>query len=498
MKKYFFHLLLIIFLIPVVRNGYPVNIDSSEYQKCSLFIEAESGSFSELKILNDSTASANKYLSIKNKGYIKWNVDIKREGYYHLSIQYRSPEGEKEQLLIINSLKIPVGFALSNQWTEFTKDIHLLSGNNAIELLPNWGNLDIDFIKLVKSYPDPVISPRQNIFYKDFPVDLFIKINLYEDSLKSITCEGNEISFTVSVFPYVQDAFIIKMNKESILDLPTGKHIIKLNLISGAFINYHLQVLKKREPTGLTIIAPYVEHGSSVLFILPDRKIMLVDCGKSWIRDSIIIPMLYRNGIKKINYFFITHYHEDHDSGDKGEKMKTIFHVDNFFDYKSFSAGDTFSISGMNFKVLNSFQDGLDENTRSLSFKMEFKGFIYVHGGDTYAINQQKILQNFPDDIEADVFYANHHFHGSVDVDYLKKVNPSIVLLQAQQAIYARSAYMHSFLDEVVEYYKIYNKKFIEILPNLEVGTVVIRVNNKNDWTYETINENEQIIPFIN
>ena len=38
----------------------------------------------------------------------------------------------------------------------------------------------------------------------------------------------------------------------------------------------------------------------------------------------------------------------------------------------------------------------------------------------------------------------------------------------------------------------------IEDLPNLEVGTVVIRVNGKNDWTYETYGDTKNvIIPFL-
>ena len=146
---------------------------------------------------------------------------------------------------------------------------------------------------------------------------------------------------------------------------------------------------------------------------------------------------------------------------------------------------DEYFLDLMN-KILNSYENGTDENTRSLSFKMEYNGFVYVHGGDIYAINQRKIGHQFPHDIKADIYYANHHFHGSVDVDYLRQVDPALFLLQAQEAVYARSAYMVDFKRDVEAYLRTKSNRYIEALFALEVGTVVLRVNGKDDWSYET------------
>ncbi|MBN2090142.1 hypothetical protein JW964_11025, partial [candidate division KSB1 bacterium] len=69
---------------------------------------------------------------------------------------------------------------------------------------------------------------------------------------------------------------------------------------------------------------------------------------------------------------------------------------------------------------------------------------------------------------------------------------------QAQEAIYARSAYMVNFKEEVENYLIQNETRYIEDLPNLEVGTVVIRVNGKNDWNYETYWDTKNvIIPFL-
>jgi beta-lactamase superfamily II metal-dependent hydrolase len=271
-----------------------------------------------------------------------------------------------------------------------------------------------------------------------------------------------------------------------------------LKLDDGDSLQYGLRLTGKRKPARLTLIAPDVGHGSCMLFILPDKKTLLVDCGKAAARDSVVIPFLARHFIGKIDHFIVTHYHEDHDGGDAGRTILKKYRVGDFIDNKTLAAGRTIDLGGVRFKILNGFWDGTDENTRSLCFRMEYNGFVYVHGGDIYAENQRKIMERFPGDVKADVYYANHHFHGSVDVDYLRAVGPSIVLLQAQEAIYARSAYQVDFKGKVGPFLRKERDGAMEMLPSLEVGTVVIRVNGKDDWSFETYADTKNaVIPYL-
>lgn len=453
----------------------------------SIFVEAEKGLYDKFELRNDSNASGGKYLTMDKSGSVKWSIYAKSPGYYSLKIGYRTTEGDKEEFLIKNSKKIPIGLAYSSDWTEFETNIRLKKGRNSLILAPSWGDIDIDYIKVTRVHLSPEIKPKNNFFYKDHPSDISIKINLYEEKVKTITSNGKSFSFYKSEYPYQEDAEIITFSKKELSMLPAGNYAFSINMVSGASTQFNLRISDSMDTSGLIIVEPYIEHGASTLFILPDHKILLVDCGKDWIRDSIIIPMLVRNNIKKIDYFFITHYHNDHESGDSGKKIKSLFNVENFYDYKSFNTGDTFNLSGVNFKILNCYQNGEQENTRSLSFKMEYNGFIYVNGGDTYALNQERMMKDFPNDLGADVFHANHHFHGSIDTGYLRALDPVLVIIQAQQAIYARSAYMDKFRKDVASYLIKNKRRFIEELPTLEVGTVVIRVNSKNNWTYECL-----------
>ena len=348
-------------------------------------------------------------------------------------------------------------------------------------------------------------SPRRNIFYKDAPFDVWMKLDRYGYRLVSITCDGRQLPFEISDFPEVEDAVLVRIGKQVLLDLPAptwsgpvGEQVLRFNFDKGPPLTFVLGVMEETLPSHLTIIAPDVDHGSAVLFLLPTRKVMLVDCGKDWVRDSILIPFLDRHGISRIHHFIVTHYDEDHDGGDRGMTIRKRYGVERFYDYRSFTTGQSFDLEGTRVTVLNSYEDGQDENTRSLSFKLEYKGFVYVHGADTYAENQRKILERFPAHVRADVFHANHHFHGSIDVGYLQAMDPSVVLLQAERAIYARSAYMVGAREEFVSSQMRHYGRYVEVLPALEVGSVVVRVDGQNQWTYESYKDTQRaVIPYL-
>jgi beta-lactamase superfamily II metal-dependent hydrolase len=55
-----------------------------------------------------------------------------------------------------------------------------------------------------------------------------------------------------------------------------------------------------------------VEQASSTLFVAPGGKTMLVDSGKNGMGGRIKAVM-NRAGVSAIDFFVLTHYHEDHD-----------------------------------------------------------------------------------------------------------------------------------------------------------------------------------------
>lgn len=465
---------------------------AGDWQK---IIEAESGRTVNLNIKQDDSASNKRYLEMKSEGSVAWTVEVPDSTWYNLTIRYRSPQGEKENSLIVNNTKWRLGFGWAADWNELKRPIVLDDGLNTVELASNWGWIDIDYVALEEARLAPELTPKKNLFYREFPKAIIIKLNAFGRKIESVTCNDLHLPFSLKPYPYAEDSWMIRIDDSALLSLPVGEQKVQFHFNTAEILTFQLMILEKREPAQLTIIAPDISHGNAVLFLLPNGETMLVDCGQAYFRDAVLIPLLEKNGIKQLDYLVLTHYHEDHDSGDKGQTILKKFNVKHFRDYRNFKAGDEIEIGEVHFKVLNAFDDGTDENTRSMAFRLEYNGFAYQHDADIYAINQRKIIEKFPDDIKAHVYLANHHFHGSSDEQYLRMVQPDVVFIQAEQAIYARSTYATTYLQNTVKWLLENKNKVVENLPMLEVGTAVIRVNSADDWSYETYKDSS--VPFI-
>ena len=382
-------------------------------------------------------------------------------------------------------------------WAEHIRLVAVVEGTNTIEITAGQCLTDIDYLYIDIVTVDPQITPVTNNFYKKSAQDLTIKLNAYGRTITDVTAGGSALDFNQEEYSFEEDAWKLQINQSSLTALEAGSHDISINYDSGESSIMNVNAIADTIPAFLTIIAPHVSHGNAVLIILPTGKTMLVDCGTANMRDQVVVPLLHNNNITKLDYFILTHYHEDHDGGDGGETIKSLFEVDQFYDYQDFDEGDTLQLELCRMKILNAYSSGTDENTRSLSFKLEYNDFIYGHGADIYGSNQQTILTRYPDDVKAHVYSANHNLHGSVYAQYYRKMDPFIVFNQAQQAIYARSAYTQTYLIEAIEWLKENGERYIETLPTIEVGTVVIRANNANDWTYESYDNTETpVIPY--
>lgn len=461
--------------------------------------EAEKTKYQYVDLLEDHSASGGYFLHIGNSGQIAWTVNAREAGWHNLNFCYRAPDGEKEEFILRNGYQFATGFRFSKEWNIHKASTYLNRGLNTIELKKSWGNIDIDYLQIEPVELKPELKPYKNIFCKAYPRDIVFNVNRYGSTIEHVEVDGRETTYSLSDYIYFEDAVNIKIAKEHLLNLHAGDHSIQIRFVGNTVLDAKLKVEESIKPAALIILAPYVEHGKAVIFILPNGKTMLVDCGKEWVRDSLLIPFLFRNNIRKLDYFIITHYHEDHDSGDKGEKIKNLFKPEYFYDNRNLKSGDILDLGGVQLKVLNSFADGTDENTSSLAFNLTYNGFTYQDGGDTYAVNQEMIMKRFPEDVYADLFSANHHFHGSVSSEYLRRMNPSVVFTQSQEAIYARSAYMEDFRRDVVKFLNEKKLHSIEDLANHEVGTIVFRINGKDDWSYETYSgyTNEEVIPYL-
>lgn len=227
-----------------------------------------------------------------------------------------------------------------------------------------------------------------------------------------------------------------------------------------------------------------VGHGTCRVLRLPDGTTAMIDTATADAFARVVAPFLRAHGIARIDHVLITHYHDDHSGG--LERLRAEFAIGTVRDYLSFRTGDTFDLGGVAVRVLNAHDAGTDENSRSLSLRLEYRGFVFTDGADIYGHNQARILREAPEAVRAHVYGANHHFHGSVDVAYLRRTDPVLFLVSADPAVYARGAYSDEFVLEVERHLRSRGARLRETLLTPEVGHVLLRVEDGARWTYET------------
>jgi beta-lactamase superfamily II metal-dependent hydrolase len=469
--------------------------------------EAEDGNLLDgISVLEDTAASGGKFLRMGKTGSVIFHVDVNSDGRYTIGIGYRSPQKDNAQRILINDKEYApeIGFPASSKWAEIEKNAGLNAGTNTIEIRKSWGNMDIDYITVYGPISErPEISPVTNTFYKNKTTsDLFIKLDKNNNKLVSITQNKQPVPFEEKSVSYTQDGEMVKIPKEYLSTLETGKADILFNFSNTEPVKFKLDVRDAERKAEWTIVALDVSHGTSVLMLLPTGKTLLIDTGTEQMCKERVIPFLDRHKIVP-DYLWITHYHDDH-CGGLGlitEKYKGLTKKD----YKDFNTGDRLEFEKVNVTILNSYQDGIniaDENPKSLSMRMEYNGFVYTHGGDIYGQNQHQILQRYVqknnlDFLKTHIYHANHHFHGSVDEEYLKTIDPYLFIVSGEEHIYGRGAYTQQVQRNVLPYLRNEHKRLIEDLLLFETGHIVIRIADGNDWNYETYKDLNAMIPFL-
>jgi competence protein ComEC len=240
----------------------------------------------------------------------------------------------------------------------------------------------------------------------------------------------------------------------------------------------------------LTFAMLDVSHGSSTLIIFPNGRTALVDTGQHWATQQYVIPFLERHGINRIDTLIITHHHGDHDGG-QGQ-LTQRFGIRDVWDNawwggRRVNVGDTFTWNGVRVDVLNTenWANGSDVNQNSLSFRLEYNGFVYTHGGDIYAAQQDRILRERAWAVRSHVYNTNHHLHGSVSRAYLKAADPFVFVTSAEGAVCERSAYTSDYRS-VVDDLQWERRRLVGSLLTLDVGNVVVHAWSGTDFRYGT------------
>ncbi|MFP8890388.1 lamin tail domain-containing protein [Natrialbaceae archaeon A-CW2] len=225
-----------------------------------------------------------------------------------------------------------------------------------------------------------------------------------------------------------------------------------------------------------------VGQADSTLIITPEGETILIDTG-DWRQDgSEVIASLEDLGIDRIDHLVATHAHADHVGGHAGviEHFEThgegigaaydsgvpatsntyenyLDAVDEYdVDLFIVEEGEELPIDGdLTATVVNppDGDSGSDLHYNSVSIVFEFGDFRYLTTGDAETAAEQRLVDAWANQIDADVYHAGHHGSATSSTEpFMDAVDPEIAIISSAYD----SQYGHP-ADEVLERFAAHN-----------------------------------------
>lgn len=214
--------------------------------------------------------------------------------------------------------------------------------------------------------------------------------------------------------------------------------------------------------------------GDGIIVILPDGKVMMVDCFDSEGQDALL-AFMEGLGITTIDYFFATHNHMDHIGNvpillnhftiknyywngvhfaSFGDAFVTEILEDNRIEPIMLKQGDSFTVCDEPLCKIDVLWPNLTEqdiydafynpgrterlkNNTSLVFKLTYDDFSILFTGDLYKQGDEILTKTYGSKLKSTVLKVPHHgeFYTSNNLDFAKAVSPEIAIMQDNQYV---------------------------------------------------------------
>ena len=255
-----------------------------------------------------------------------------------------------------------------------------------------------------------------------------------------------------------------------------------------------------------------IGQGNSMLFKSDDGKTLLIDGGGKMnyeVGTKTLMPALLKNGVKTIDYAYVTHWDTDHFKGI--EEIAKAGMVQNIITYEGniinkdklikemgikpenmhfLCRNDKFKVgSNINVRVLSPFEKSPSdyekelknekENNRSLVSMVTVNDTKFLITGDIDENCERKMVKKIGRELKADILQVPHHGSKTSSSDELiEAVNPKVAVFQCGKNNYGHPA------PEIIEKYK---KKGIIVYRNDLSGAVGLEVGKNNNVRIRTV-----------
>lgn len=250
-----------------------------------------------------------------------------------------------------------------------------------------------------------------------------------------------------------------------------------------------------------------VGEGDSVLVETPKGEIVLIDTG-NLISGHKLAEYLKKNKVEKIDHLIFTHPHLDHIGGsffivqefqidniyDNGEDLSSLAKEQDAYRwyedlvredkrYRVLMAGNQLLAGEVSFKVLWPWELSVesDFNTNSLVVMIKYKDFRCLLMADATIEVERELLKK-REALRADILKVGHH--GSYDAssfEFLKAIFPQVAIVSVDNDN-IRGYPSQDVLSRL-------EKMGVSIYRTDLAGTIVLRVNSKEDFDLEKSNK---------
>lgn len=277
---------------------------------------------------------------------------------------------------------------------------------------------------------------------------------------------------------------------------------IYTNYLEGPIQNIFRENISDTQPVNVTrkvdgsLMVYFVDVGQAdcILVSTQDHN-MLIDAGNNEDGDKLV-DYFNSLGIKKFDYVFGTHAHEDHIGG--MDNIIDNFEIDDFYMpdvvsssrtfedvilaleekklvFQTPNVGEQFYLADAIVKVLYVGDEDSDLNDTSIVLKLSYGNNSFLLTGDATANVEKKLLNS---DIKADVLKIGHHgSQYSSSIDFLEKVNPKYAIIQVGEG----NVYDHPKIETLN---KLNNLKIRVYRTDLN-GTIIAKSDGK-EITFST------------
>jgi len=283
--------------------------------------------------------------------------------------------------------------------------------------------------------------------------------------------------------------------------------LIALVFIVSYFYSNYYKIMPDEFYGMLQVHYVDVGQGDSTLVVDPSGDTLLIDAGTSY-NSASLLKYLSALKINEIDYFIITHYHDDHmggadevidalnvknmiipdvtlDSSAYKKLMKSIYEEEAAIYYAA--PGDVYEIGQTDITLLAPLEiTDNGKNNDSIIIRVDYGESSFLFTGDAEAKAERAALKNMGvDAFDTDVLQAGHHGSRTSSSDeFLDAVSPMCVIISCG----ADNDYGHPHSETLDKYAErdisVYRTDLEDDILILSDGNTVSKWNGKLEQPY--------------